>query len=89
MDCLVDIDEPHAGLDSDLGGFLVEFDDPVHGAHIEEGVAVVEREVPVAAPGPACADGHVVLPAVGQRFAALLDRRWAGDKGARADGANQ
>ncbi len=89
MDRLVDIDESHAGLDSDLGGFLVEFDDPVHGAHIEKGVAVVEREVPVAAPGPAGADGHVVLPAVGQRLAALLDRRGAGDKGMRADGANQ
>ena len=89
MDRLVDIDESHAGLDGDLGGLLVEFDDPVHGAHIEKGVAVVERKVPVAAPGPACADGHVVLPAVGQCLAALFDRRWVGDKGMRSDGANQ
>ncbi len=89
VDRLVDIDESRAGLDRDLRGLLVELEDPVHGAHVEQGVAVVERKVPVAAPGPACADGHVVLPAVGQRLAALFDRRWAGDKGARSDGANQ
>ena len=89
VDRLVDIDQAHAGFDGDLGGLLVELDDPVHGAHIEEGLAVVECKVPVAAPGPTCADGHVVPPAVGQRLAALFDRRWKGDKGVRSDGANQ
>ena len=89
MDSLVDIDESRAGLDGDLRGRLVELEDPVHGAHVKQGVAVVERKIPVAAPGPPRADGHAVLSAVGQRLAALFDRRWAGDKGPRSDGANQ
>jgi len=45
--------------------------------------------IPVAAPGPPRADGHVMLPAIGQRLTALFDCRWAGDKGAGSDGANQ
>jgi hypothetical protein len=89
VDGLVDIDDSQAGLDGNLRGILIESYDPVHGAHLEEGLAVVERKIPVTAPGPARADGHVMLPAIGQSLAALFDCRWAGDKGARSDGANQ
>ena len=89
VDCLVDVDEPGAGLDGDLGGLFVKGQDSVHGAHVEQCLAVVEGQVPVAASGPACADGHAALPAVGQGLTALLDGRWPGHKGACSDGANQ
>ena len=51
VDRLVDVDESRAGLDGDLRALLVELEDPVHAAHVEQGVAVVERQVPVAAAG--------------------------------------
>ena len=89
MDRLVDIDDSHAGFDGDLCGFFVEGYDPVHGAHVKEGLAIVERQVAVSSSGPSRADGHVVLPAVSKRLAALFQCRWAGDKGARSDGADQ
>ena len=89
VDRLINIDDSDAGLHGDLGGLLVEIEDPVHGAHVEQRVAVVERKVPVTAPGPARANGHAVLTTVGQRFTALFDRLWAGDKGTCPQGANQ
>jgi hypothetical protein len=86
---LVNIDDLHAGFDGDLGSLIVEFDYSVHGTHVEQSLAVVERQVAVAPPGPARADGHTVLPAEGQRLAALFNRCWACDQGAGSNGADQ
>jgi len=48
-------------------GLLVEFEDAVHAAHVDNRVPVIERQIPVAAG----TDGHATLPAIGQRLSAL------------------
>ena len=83
MDRPVYIDESGAGLDGDAGVFLVEVENAVHVAHVEQGLAVVEGQVSVTAPGPAHANGHAVSATVFKRLAALFDRRRPRDKGAR------
>ena len=83
MDRPVYIDESGAGLDGDAVFFLVDVEDAVHVAHVEQGLAVVEGQVSITAAGPAHANGHVVSATVCQRLAALFDRRRPRDKGAR------
>ena len=83
------INDAHAGLDGNLSGLIIDRDDPVHGAHVKEGLTVIERQVSVAPTGSARTNGHVVPAAIGQGFTALFQGGGAGDKGARANGANQ
>ncbi len=68
---------------------LVEVEDPVHGAHVEHHLAVVERQVAVVASGASGADGQRVLPAVGENLAALVNRGRAGYQGPGPDRADQ
>ena len=89
MDQLVDLDQARAGLDGDLCLLLIEVEDAVHLAHVEDGVAAVEGEVAVAPSAAAGADGHVPPAAVVDGLAALVQRGGAGHKRPGAQRSDQ